>query len=419
MRERPCSIPHHSVQPDSAQTLWRQLMNESAPSEQATLTLFQQVFPDLSPNDIRALYQAARRQEFARGVDICVEGDVGTSLYIVASGDVDIIVHAADEQEILVDTIGSGTYFGEMAFLGETTRMATIRTRTLCTTWEVDQDDFLAIARTNPSLLRTLLRQIIGHIRRTDRAVINELNDKNDALQQINRDLETQEQLRTQFIATLSHELRTPLTSIQGYMGLINQGAMQGSALEAALQSITRNVRKLVSHTNDMLILYEMHPQVLEFEYLNLPDVLVAALNVVQENLEEKPPAVRFDIAPDLPEIRADERGLMLAVRALLDNAFKFNADNQPVTIRVSRHSDTDVKIAITDRGIGIPTEKQEAIFEPFLRLETEGSAQLFPGLGIGLTIAKFMVDRHHGRLSLNSTPGQGSTFTMTLPISH
>ena len=139
----------------------------------------------------------------------------------------DIIVHASDQQEILVDTIGSGYYFGEMAFLGETTRMATIRTRVPCRLLSIEEEDFMQIAQANPGLLRTMLRQIIGHIRRTDRAVINELNVKNATLRKTYAELEEQEQLRTQFIATLSHELRTPLTSIKGYLSLINRGAMK------------------------------------------------------------------------------------------------------------------------------------------------------------------------------------------------
>jgi signal transduction histidine kinase len=393
-------------------------MNTAA--EEKTLALFQQVFPDLSPNDIRALFAAAQQQEFSAGENICVEGDAGNSLFIIASGDVDIIVATADGQEILVDTIGVGTYFGEMAFLGETTRLATVRACDVVETWEIAEKDFLSIARTNPSLLRTLLRQIIGHIRRTDRAVINELNVKNSALQQINADLETQERLRTQFIATLSHELRTPLTSIQGYLGLINQGAMQGNALDTALNSITRNVRKLVGHTNDMLLLYEMHPQAPDFEYLNIPDLLVSALNAVQDQvqLEGALPAVRFDIAPDLPQVYADRRGVILASRALLDNAFKFNRDDNPVTIRVQRDGEREVAISIIDQGIGIDAKKQALIFEPFSRLESDWGDRLFPGLGIGLTIAHFVVDRHNGRISLTSTPGAGSTFTIHLPIS-
>jgi signal transduction histidine kinase len=381
-----------------------------------TLHLLQTAFPDLSRNNVEALAQAAQVRNFPPGHDIFREGDQGTSLFILDKGEVHIIVHADETQEILVDKLGPSRYFGEMAFLGDTSRMATIRTATDCRLLEIDQDDFLAIAHTNPSLLRTLMRQIIGHIQRTDRAVINELNVKNSALQAAYADMEAQESLRSQVIVTLSHELRTPLTSIRGYLGLVNQGAMTGNSLKVALDSITRNVEKVIGHTNDLLLLYEMHPKAADYEYLSVPDVLIEALNTARSTMEAQTTAVTMDIAPDLPEIYADRRGLILATRALIENAFKFSPEKKPVALRAYRENGAEIAIAIQDGGIGIPETEVERIFDPFYRLEKEGSTHLFPGLGVGLTIAKFVVDRHNGRIAVQSKPGEGSTFTIILP---
>lgn len=381
-----------------------------------TIQLLHTAFPDLSRNDIESLVQAAQVRTFPPNFDIFQEGDEGDSLFLLEEGEVHIVVHADDQQEILVDTLGPTRYFGEMAFLGETSRMATIRTKTECRVIEISEADFMAIARTNPSLLRTLMRQIIGHIRRTDRAVINELNVKNDALEEAYADLEAQEALRSQVIVTLSHELRTPLTSIRGYLGLINQGAMSGNSLKVALASITRNVEKIIGHTNDLLLLYEMHPKATDFEYVNVPDILIEALNMARATMEAEATRVTMDIGPDVPEIFADRRGLVLAIRALLENAFKYSPDKTPIAIRAYRDNGTGVAIAIQDQGIGIPEAEVERIFDAFYRLEKEGASQLFPGLGVGLTIAKFVVDRHHGRITVSSTPGAGSTFTIILP---
>ncbi|MEZ4593880.1 MAG: cyclic nucleotide-binding domain-containing protein [Chloroflexota bacterium] len=383
----------------------------------ATLNLLQTAFPDLSRNNIETLSQAAVYEEYPAFTDICLEGEEGTTLYVLDKGEVDIIVHAEDNQEILVDTIGPGTYFGEMAFLGETTRMATIRTRTPCRLLSIEEEDFMAIAQTNPSLLRTLLRQIIGHIRRNDRAVIHELNVKNATLRKTYAELEEQEELRTQFIATLSHELRTPLTSIKGYLGLINGGAMKGDSLQVALDSITRNVNKMVGHTNDLLILYEMHPKKPSFEYLEVADVLIEALNAARSVLNDHSTPVTIDIKPDAPKAYADRRGLTLALRALVENAFKYSPKNAPVAIEVSCLASGEMAISVTDSGIGIAAADQQRLFEPFFRLEKEESAPtLYPGLGIGLTIAKFVMDRHNGRIQIKSVVGQGSTFALCLP---
>lgn len=378
--------------------------------------LLQQTFPDLGQDEIVALIQASKPQYYPADTDICLEGETGNSMFILAEGEVDVIVHANNKEEIHIDIVGANNYFGEMALLGETTRTATIRARTTCHTLQISHTEFLTIAHSNPNLLRSLLRQIIGHLRTNDQAVIRELNNKNASLEKAYADLAEQEKLRTQFIATLSHELRTPLTAIKGYLGLVNQGAMQGESLKVALDSITRNVNTMVGLTNDLLIFYEMRPSVPDFSYVNLPDILIESLNTARETLNGQSAAVTLEIAPEIVDIFADKRSLVLALRALIENAFKFNPDKTPIHLRAFCPTEDEVAISITDQGIGIPNDDVERIFEAFVRLETEGGQQLFPGLGVGLTIAKYVVERHNGRIGVKSIPKQGSTFTIYIP---
>ncbi len=378
--------------------------------------ILQKTFPDLGIQDIEALIQASETQYYPQGVDICREGEIGNSMFILVEGEVDVIVHANNHEDIHIDIVGANNYFGEMALLGETTRTATIRARQDCHTLQISHEEFLPIAHSNPRLLRSLLRQIIGHLRTNDQAVIRELNVKNASLKRAYADLAEQEELRTQFIATLSHELRTPLTSIKGYLGLVNQGAMKGESLKVALDSITRNVNTMVGLTNDLLILYEMHPSSAEFTYINLPDVLIESLNAARETLNGMASAVTLDIAPEIANVFADRRSLILALRALIENAFKYNPDQNPIHIRAYCPTKEEIAISVRDEGIGIPKEDQSRIFEAFVRVEKEGGQQLFPGLGVGLTIAKFVVGRHNGRIEVESEPNQGSTFTIYLP---
>jgi signal transduction histidine kinase len=379
------------------------------------IQLLHNVFPELNNEDIQTLNQAAGTQSYKAGTDILLEGETGTTLYILGQGYAEILVQA-NNQEILIDTVGPNSYFGEMAFLGETTRTATIRAKTQCHTLTLDEKDFMPIARANPNLLRTLLRQIIGHLRRNDEAVIKELNAKNADLEQAYDDLAEQEKLRTQFIATLSHEIRTPLTSVRGFLGLISQGALEGDSLRVAIESITRNVERMVGLTNDLLLMYEMHPSSMEFSFVNLADILIEALNDVRSALNGNITGVKLDIAPDLPQLYADPRALTLAVRALTENAFKFNPNQSPISIQAATNDKNEITIAVQDDGVGIPVADQSRIFEPFVRLEKEGGTHLFPGLGVGLTIARFVVERHNGRIEVASTPGKGSTFTIHLP---
>jgi signal transduction histidine kinase len=207
------------------------------------------------------------------------------------------------------------------------------------------------------------------------------------------------------------------LTSIQGFLGLINQGAIKGNSLSVAMDSITRNANKMAGLLNNLLILYELHPGALEYEYLSVTDLLVAALNVVRETGAVDLTAVDLDIASQLPTIYGDKRALVLAVRALLENAYKFSPESPNISMQVFPTDKHEVAIAISDKGVGIPEAEFENIFEPFYRLEREGTTHLFPGLGVGLTIARFIVERHNGRIHLRSQPGQGSTFTLYLPL--
>jgi signal transduction histidine kinase len=379
------------------------------------IQLLHNAFPELNNEDIGTLKQAAGNQVYGAGQDILLEGETGTTLFVLGEGQAEILVQA-NNQEILIDTVGPNSYFGEMAFLGETTRTATIRAKTTCYVLTIDEKDFMPIARANPNLLRNLLRQIIGHLRRNDQAVISELNTKNTDLEQAYADLAAQEELRTEFIATLSHEIRTPLTSVRGFLSLISQGAIQGESLRAAIASITRNVERMVGLTNDLLLMYEMHPSSLEFGYVDLADVLIEALNDARTALNGSSSGVKLDIAPNLPQLYADQRALTLAVRALTENAFKFNPEKQPISIQAAVNGNDEITIAIRDEGVGIPVADQARIFEPFVRLEREGSGHLFPGLGVGLTIARFVVERHNGRIEVDSTPDHGSTFTIHLP---
>lgn len=380
-----------------------------------THELLQRVFPELAFSHIDILSRAAQPRRLPPGIEVCRQGEPGNTMFIIGEGEVVVIFHPSDDKELVVDTLCGPAYFGEMALLGETTRTATIRTRTSCHMLEISHDAFLTTTDANPDLLRRLLRQIIGHLRRNDRAVIHELNEKNSELHAAYKNLAEQESLRTRFIATVSHELRTPLTAIQGYLSLLNNGVLSESALRTAMAAITRNVQTMVSLTNQMFLMYELYPEAPTASTLGLPDLIVDVLNGVRDTLEDSETAVYLNLDPNLPTIRGDKRTLTLAIRAVLENAFKFNPHRLPLHVHAYRQ-DHEAVIAVQDKGVGIPAEALPHIFEPFYRVEQEGSAHLFPGVGAGLTIAKLAVSQHNGRIEVRSEPGAGSTFTIFLP---
>jgi signal transduction histidine kinase len=380
------------------------------------ISLLHQAFPDLNEADIQSLNQAAVLRAYPAGEIICRQGDIGTTLYILAQGEADISVRTDGDNQLLVRKVYPGDYFGEMALFGKTTRAATITANTDCHLLEIDQDTFLPVASQNPALLRAVVAQISDHLRNNDRSLITELKQKNLALQAAYGNLAEQERLRTEFIATLSHELRTPLTSAQGFLHLINKGAIKENALRPAMDSITRNVEKMVGLINNLLVLYEMHLISPQFSQVPLSDLVHDALDEAQAMCDDGGPPVLLELPPGLPPVRGDKNGLILAIRSLIENAFKFSPENTPVVLRGQNHNGTGLRLDVIDQGIGIPADSHDRIFEPFYRLEGGGASRLYPGLGVGLAIAKFIVDRHNGRIELTSQPGHGSTFTIYLP---
>lgn len=385
------------------------VMNESE-------TLLRATFPEFKDKDIAALLTAVNPVSFPLGFDICQQGQEGDCLYIIQEGSTDIIVHVGNGEDIIVDSIGPGTYFGEMALLGETTRSATIRTTSPCRMLQISHADFERTIISNPGLLRRMLRRIIGHLRRNDRAVIKELNHKNSELIKAYEELAEQEQLRSQFISTLTHELRTPLTVIRSYLDLVEKGAMNEQALPLAMDAVSRNVEHLVGLTNEMFLLYEMNPVKLTPTRIDVPDLLIEAMRVTRESVGDRETAVYLNIDPDVPSLVADRRTIVLALRAIMGNAFKYDPHNEPIRMD-ARCVNGYIAISIADQGIGIPADEQGRIFEPFYRLEQEGAQHLFPGIGVGLTIANIVVGRHNGRIEVDSEVGRGSTFTIYLPI--
>jgi signal transduction histidine kinase len=378
--------------------------------------LLRQTFPELGETELEALCRVARERSYPEGSLFCRQGDAGATLFILAEGEAGIFVRAGNpDEEICLKTAQPGSYFGEMALLGNTTRSATVRATTDCRTLEIDRQTFVNLVEEQPALLYNVSRQIIDHLRNNDRAIITELRQKNEELVTAYGHLAEQERLRSQFIATLSHELRTPLTSAQGFLHLINKGALPSDALNQALDLVTRNVEKMVALINNLLVLYEMRLTSHQATSVSLPDIVAEAVDEARASVSDNKAPVNLEVASHLPDIQGDRNGLILALRALIENALKFSPDHTPVRVRITPPRNGHLQIEVIDCGVGIPAEVLEDIFEPFFRVEGAGASRLFPGLGVGLSIARFIVERHGGHIEVVSTPGQGTNFSIFL----
>jgi signal transduction histidine kinase len=221
-----------------------------------------------------------------------------------------------------------------------------------------------------------------------------------------------------EFVATVSHELRTPLAVIRSAADNLADGVV---ADEGRVRQYGELVRR------EGLRLTELVEQILEFAGLQsgqraaarhpvtLDSVLREAAAATQPAADAAGVRIELAIADALPAVAGDEAALRRVFVNLIGNAVKYGASGGWVEVRAAARGGASVDVAISDRGIGIEPSEQAKIFEPFYRAPDVVAAQI-QGAGLGLSLVKRIVDAHGGRIAVSSTPGAGSTFTVTLP---
>ena len=233
------------------------------------------------------------------------------------------------------------------------------------------------------------------------------------------------DRLKSEFVATVSHELRTPMTSIRGYTDVLLMGAAGAMNENQAhfLNIIKSNTERLNILVNDLLDVSRIEsgrvtlsPQALDLREV-AEDVLEDVLRRSQE--ESKPMALSLDAPKKLPPVNGDLERIRQVLSNLVFNAYHYTPENGTITVRVHTADDgNSVQLDVDDNGVGIAVEDQERIFERFYRGE-DPLVLATPGTGLGLSIVKQIVDMHKGRMWMksNGIPGEGSTFSFTLPI--
>jgi len=243
-------------------------------------------------------------------------------------------------------------------------------------------------------------------------------------LRDITREKEA-ERAKRDFITAISHELRTPLTAIRGYAEVLGDG-MAGNVSEAQayfLDIIHDNVARMVGLTENLIAVSSLEKEGVELEYREADLHLIAGevMHSFQSEIKERQLEVSLDLEEDLPSIEADPARVRQILSNLVSNAVKFTYPGGRVTIGAGLLLEEDeaptyCTLWVSDTGIGIPPEEQAHVWERFYRPSNPLAAEA-SGLGVGLSIVKSLVEAHGGRVWLESTSGEGSTFTVILPL--
>jgi PAS domain S-box-containing protein len=235
------------------------------------------------------------------------------------------------------------------------------------------------------------------------------------------------EQSKTEFVATVSHELRTPMTSIKGYTDLLANGAVGAVSPQQHrfLEVVRSNTERMISLVNNLIAVSEMDqgPHQLELKPVDMAQVIAEAAQAIRGPAQARQLDLMVDVPPDLYPALGDRQRLRQVLDNLLDNACRYTPPNGRITVWAAEalvqdkagHPTRCVVVNIRDTGVGVAEQEQDKIFEKFYRADNPLSIEA-GGTGMGLAIAKSLVEAHGGQIWVESEPGAGSTFSFVVP---
>jgi signal transduction histidine kinase len=227
--------------------------------------------------------------------------------------------------------------------------------------------------------------------------------------------LQRTEQLRRSMVADVAHELRTPLTNLSGYLEAIRDGVVKPDAATiGSLNEEASSLSRLIDELQE-LSLAEAGELKLDRQTDDISRLIEQAVAVLQPTATAKGLTLAINLPEKLPPVSMDSHRIKQVLNNLLKNAATHTSQGGSITV-TARQQDNQIKVSVVDTGEGIPAEDLPNIFERFYRVD-KSRARTTGGSGLGLTIAKRLVEAHGGRIEVESELGKGSSFTFTLPL--
>lgn len=222
------------------------------------------------------------------------------------------------------------------------------------------------------------------------------------------------QQTKADFVANVSHELKTPLTLIKGFTETLDMEPFD-SEIKSYIATIMRHTDRMIALVRDLLTLSRIEQAgKIEAKPIDPQTLIEQIIFLFNTEAKEKGIAIRFESPETCPNILGDESMLEIALSNLIDNAVKYTPEGGEIRVEILPRKDK-ISIAVADNGIGIPKEDQNRIFERFYTVDKSRSKTLY-GTGLGLSIVKHIAMLHSGEIVVESEPGAGSRFELTLP---
>lgn len=387
------------------------LMNEDALTRHA----INSAFPGIPESEVEKLRNVGQVKTYSPETSLCLEGNVEDIFYILLTGEVIVTKEINSSDNRLLKRLYPGDFFGEMGLIHDAPRAATVTTKSEVTVLEIDKIGFNDVLQESSTVSLAMVREVSRRLRENDEMAIEDLRLKAGELAEAYQQLAEIELIRREFLTTIAHELRTPLTSANGFLQMIKMGILEGNDLQNALDSVSKNLLRIIDLTNDILFVQEMDLIFSDFEPIDLNLLINTIVEEEFDHSKSMGVSLHYQGDDDSAKIMGDKKSIKRAFRALINNAVKFSLNGGVVGINIALNQDI-VEVSIKDEGIGISDLDLPHIFDRFWRTEAH-DGYLFDGIGLGLSIAKQVINQHKGKIKVNSKYGEGTEFKVELPV--
>ena len=370
-------------------------------------------FPGIKPDEVQEIIINSQIKSYPAGTVLCREDAIEYTFYMILEGDFEVTKTINNTDARLLKTLNAGDFFGEMALIHNAPRAATVKALTPAVVLELEKDGFDRVLKHSPSVATAMISEISNRLRANDQLAIEDLRLRAREIADAYQKSAEQEMARNEFLTAIAHELRTPLMVASGYLHTLKKGVLTGEQLRSTIEIVSRNVDQIVNLTNDLLFLQEQELVLRDFQPVDLTALVAKIVDKYQEKAKSRRINIKIRGLTKLPAIQGDEPSLERAITGIVDNAIKFSPMDGTVDIRFADLG-SHVSVSVVDYGIGIDPQIRPRIFDRFFHLEKSGE-EIYDGIGIGLSITRQVIQQHRGMLDVDSAPGKGSTFTISL----
>lgn len=374
-------------------------------------------FSTMPDESLRKIYALCTEIVIGPGSILFHEHTIGDSFFIILEGELEIWKRYGQPDSVLLGITSGGEAIGEMALIDSQPRSATVRSKTLVKALVVHATDFQQILATDTAMCLALLKTVTMMVRRSNESHINDLDRQNkelakaySELQALQEELVNRERLSVvgKFSSLILHDIRNPLSALKSRMELLELYYDNKEYCTSAIKKIHQDISRMEMLAAEFLdyargeIRLNMSVCSLQSLFNRLGDIMV---------LRSPPHPVEFSVQNEVhsPVILDEDRMLRALINAA-ENAFKAMPDGGSLYLN-ARQLEDSILIEMTDTGTGMSPETLQHIFEPFYSSSAAG------GTGLGMLIIKSIIDAHHGKITVFSEEGKGTTVRMELPV--